>query len=453
MAEYDYMVEVQNPHAEAPLQIAVTSNVTLEDINHNVAVNATRGGIRWFACRDAFEERAIIVGGGPSLADNTAAIREMAEDHVVIAVNGASKFLSERGIEVDFQFIMDARPENASLIDPDAHNYTLASQCHPALFNLVPEARTEMVHLNSPGIEDHFPTPRRKAGGYTLIGGAASVGNSALCLAHAMGHRDLHVFGFDTSVDGEKRHAYPQDMNNGEALIQKRLGNRAYWMSYAMAVQYQLFFTIEEELKKLGTKLTVYGDGILPERWRMKQKADAMTEAEKYELVWSHSEYGIVSPAERIAHVIDGWLPPKADVLDLGCGVGRAAVKLTEMGHNVHLIDFVENSRDQSAMSLPFTKADLSKPLPISAEHGYCCDVMEHIPPGDVSSVIENIANACSKGVLWRIEFDLDGHGPALIGTPLHLSVHDHIWWAEELAHHFDVVEYRGNGIFITEHT
>src|SRR5210317_1333740 len=98
MNEHDYIVETQNPHASGPLQIAVTSNVTLEDINRNVAVNSARG-FKWFACRDAFEERALIVGGGPSLADNTAMIRKMAEEHVVIAVNGASKFLSERGIE------------------------------------------------------------------------------------------------------------------------------------------------------------------------------------------------------------------------------------------------------------------------------------------------------------------------------------------------------------------
>jgi len=427
MENHDFMVELQNPHASAPLQVAVTSNVTLEGINRNVAVNSTRG-FKWFACRDAFEERALIVGGGPSLADNTAMIRKMAEDYVVIAVNGASKFLSERGIEVDFQFIIDARPENASLIDPDAHNYMLASQCHPALFNLVPEARTEMVHLNSPDIEDNFSTVQRNAGGYTLIGGGGSVGNSALCLAHAMGHRDLHVFGFDSSVKGEERHAYSQPMNDDEPLMYQRFGDRAYCMSFTMAVQYQYFFVIEDALKRMGTKVTVYGDGILPERWRMKQKAAAMTEAEKYAIVWESPDYGRMSPAEQIVHVIDGWLPPGADVLDLGCGAGRAAVKLTEKGHNVHLIDFVENSRDEAAMGLPFTKADLSKPLPISAEYGYCCDVMEHIPPGEVSSVLENISSAVSRGCLFRIEFEPDGFGPVLLGTPLHLSVHDNVW-------------------------
>ena len=449
MQEHDYMVEITNPHASGPLKIAVTSNVLLDDINRNVAVNSARG-FRWFECRDAFEERALIVGGGPSLADYTAQIREMAEEFVVIAVNGASKFLSERGIEVDFQFIMDARAENATLIDPDAHNYLLASQCHPALFNLVPEARTEMVHLNSPNIEDQFPTPRRKAGGYTLIGGAASVGNSALCLAHAMGHRDLHVVGFDSSVRGTERHAYPQSMNQDEALIQKRLGDRMYWLSYAMAVQYDYFFVIEQELAKLGTKLTVYGDGILPEHWRMKRKAAEMTEAEKYELVWESPDYGRMSPAEQIVDAIDDWLPPGSEVLDLGCGAGRAAVELTRRGHTVTLIDFVENSRDEAAMGLPFLKADLSWDIPTNAPYGYCCDVMEHIPPDQVGAVLENIAHACER-VLFRIEFEPDGFGPVLLGTPLHLSVHDDVWWSEELARHFSIVRYAGNGIYHVE--
>jgi hypothetical protein len=54
---------------------------------------------------------------------------------------------------------------------------------------------------------------------------------------------------------------------------------------------------------------------------------------------------------------------------------------------------------------------------------------------------------------LFRIEFGPDFFGPVLVGTQLHLSVHDHIWWSEELARHFNVVSYEGNGIFITEHT
>lgn len=445
-----YTIEIHNPHGSAPLQLQVTSNVSLDDINRNVAVNSAQG-FAWFEARDAFTPNAIVVGGGPSMKDHIQEIDELAQDGVVIAVNGASGFLSTHGIKVDYQVIIDARPENLDLIDPNADNYLFASQCDPSLFAYVPEARVELVHLNSPGIEDHLPPKRRAAGGYTLIGGAGSVGNSALCLAHALGHRQLHVFGFDSSVDGADRHAYPQAMNNDEQLIMMQFGNRAYWLSYTMAVQYEHFFLIEAELAKMGTTIEVYGDGILPARWRRSKEVDRMSEADKYEYIWTHSQYGVNSPAERMVDLIDMWLPNGSEVLDLGCGVGRAAVELTKRGHTVTLIDFVDNSRCDDARLLPFIKADLAQDVPATAPYGYCVDVMEHIPPEQVRDVIRNIANATEQ-CLFRIEFSLDGFGPALLGTQLHLSVHDADWWREELSVWFRKVDYKGNGVFIAKH-
>jgi len=447
MSEHDYMVEIQNPHASEPLKIAVTSNVTLEEINRNVAVNSAKD-IDWFSCRNAFTEKAIIVGGGPSLKDSIDIIRRFEDDAVIIAVNGASQYLSAHDLVVDFQFIMDARPQNVDLIDLDAENYIFASQCAPIMFDIVPHARTEMVHLHTPGIEDQFPPHKRDAGGYTLIGGMASVGNSALCLAHAMGYRELHVFGFDSSVDGDKRHAYPQSMNANEQLVQKRFNDRMYWMSYAMAVQYDGFFLIEEELKKLGTSVIVYGDGILPARWRMKHSTVEPSEVEKYTMMWDNPDYRRVSPGAQKVHAIACWLPHKASVLDIGCGTGRASVYLAERGYNPTLMDFADNCRDPEALSFPFILHDISQPFNVSWRYGICCDVMEHIPPEQVETVLNNIATACAD-VFFRIEFEPDYFGPATLGRPLHLSVHDEVWWSEELSKFWPVVDYKGDGIFI----
>ena len=281
-----------------------------------------------------------------------------------------------------------------------------------------------------------------------LIGGAGSVGISAMTLAYSMGFRDMHLFGFDSSIraEGGLMHAYEQPMNEGEQLILDRLGSQAYWMSYTMAVQYQYFPQMEAALESMGCKITVYGSGILPDRWKLKQ--NLKSEKEKYEYVWSHKEYGNMSPAELLVDQIAEFVPSEQAVVDLGCGVGRAGVKLSDMGYDVTLMDFASNSRCDEALSLIFIEHDLSEPLPATWGWGYCCDVMEHIPPEQVDTVLKNVRNGVDN-VFFRIEHHMDGYGPALIGSPLHLSVHDETWWKAKLHEYWPSVECRGDGIFL----
>jgi SAM-dependent methyltransferase len=118
---------------------------------------------------------------------------------------------------------------------------------------------------------------------------------------------------------------------------------------------------------------------------------------------------------------------PDGLILDFGCGTGRAARKMADEGHDVLLIDFADNCRDQEAANLPFLEWDLTKPCPARGVAGFCTDVMEHIPDADVALVIDNIMEAGRK-VYFQINTVPDSFG-AMLGTTLHLSVHDHAWW------------------------
>jgi hypothetical protein len=96
-------------------------------------------------------------------------------------------------------------------------------------------------------------------------------------------------------------------------------------------------------------------------------------------------------------------------------------------GHDVFLIDFTDNCRDDEALSLPFMQWDLTRQCPARAPYGFCADVMEHIPPEDVDGVIQNIMGSAGEA-FFQISTVPDVCG-ALIGQDLHLTVRPHRWW------------------------
>lgn len=170
--------------------------------------------------------------------------------------------------------------------------------------------------------------------------------------------------------------------------------------------------------------------------------SEPMTEQQKYEEMWKHPEYRKVAPGEHAwMHFIQVARPrPGTTVIDFGCGTGRGAFMLALMGPKlkVAMVDFAENCLDDDVRqimeeqphALSFTQADLSQEIPVTAEFGFCTDVLEHIPPEQVDAVLQNILKA-AQHVYFQISCTDDSCG-ALIGEPLHLSVHPASWWLEK---------------------
>ena len=415
----------QNPGAVNPLilPIQLICNTSDEALYSNIEINSRRP-LQWVKEEVAHNGMAVLCGSGPSIADNLDDIRWLAASGgKIFAMNGCAKFLSDNGITADYQVIIDAREETSQLVGP-ATTHLFASQVHPKCFENVDNI--ELWHLQIDNIDDYLPEYKEA---YCLIGGAASVGNTATCLAYAMGYRNLQIFGYDSSHRGTEGHAFHQKMNDGDPCASVRFGNKDYIVSLTMKLQAEKFQDTAKELKQLGCKIEVHGDGLLPDMYNRPK--EIMTEREKYERMWAYPNYRSVSPGELCVDTFLQVVKPSGKVIDFGCGTGRGAIKIKEYGCDVLLVDFTDNSRDFQAMVLPFLQHDLTKPFSniYFSKYGYCTDVMEHIPTEDVFQVIENIMSV-SEVVFFNISTISDVMGE-LIGQDLHLTVKPHQWWIE----------------------
>jgi len=419
-------VRYRNPHAstDLTLDLEVIENTPPEEIESNTRHNAGKYD-KWLKLQDETDKPAILIGGGDSINDHIEEIKELQKTGTVYAMNAASQWARKNGIRVDYQVILDAKPESAELVDPKAGNRLIASQCNPKTAQNAGDFT--LWHLSRPGVEELFPPEKVKEGGYTLVGGDSSVGVCALCAVYILGHRDLHIFGYDTSYREGKGHGYEQKINKTMPTMKTDWAGEEYTISIAMKDQCRNFMLYAKELETMGCTFSVYGEGLLQTIWRADPSN--LSEKDKYRLIWMFPQYREISPGEHIADFYLEQFKPEGKVIDFGCGTGRAGVKFKAAGLEPILVDFADNCRDEAAEDLYFVEWDLTQPIPGNAEHGFCTDVMEHIPTGDVETVIRNIMNAANK-TFFQIS-TIDDTGGDLIGADLHLTVKPHPWWKE----------------------
>lgn len=418
----------QNPHAEGKLRygLDVLCNVDDEVIYSNILTNA-RKVKQWVKWEEPHDKVLMICGSGPSIGADIDTIRQMQGEGVEVwALNNCANYLAKMGVPVDAQVIMDAQEHNLKAIGP-AKKHLFASQCHPALFDAVPDAILwHSTHGNErPDEQEGFPEHDDE---YSLIGSAVSVGNTAMVLAFAMGYRTIHLFGYDSSNEGVS-HVIHQPWNDGEPMTIVEFNGKKYIASLTMSLQADAFPSRAYVLEREGCSITVHGYGLLPDRWNTK-----LTEEQKYDLMWKRGDYGLESPGEKVAAKFIEVVKPKASarIADFGCGSGKASLALDKLGEfNITCVDFVEHSRDEEARKFKFVKANLSsQSVPIYVNHGFCADVMEHIPPELVTQTIKNVMGSCHD-CFFQISTIPDDFGGA-IGQPLHLTVKPHSWWKEQ---------------------
>ena len=236
-------------------EMSALCNTEREKVAANIR-SALARGLPEIGEADAHDGHAVLVGGGPSLKNSLGEIRWRAGlGQKVFALNGAARYLHEQGIRVDCQVILDARPANAQFIlDKPCF---LASHCDPSVFDAA-GANATVYHVNTEGIVEAMNG--RQA---DLISTGSTVGMIAMGIAYFLGYRNLHLFGYDSSYTDE-HHAYPQPLNDDDAVIEAEAGGRKFRCAPWMVLQAQQFQALVPQLTEQDCVITVAGDGLLP---------------------------------------------------------------------------------------------------------------------------------------------------------------------------------------------
>ena len=422
----------------------------------NIEESAILDNIRVNAARDfpaVSIRKALVTGGGPSLARHIEDIREkQRRGFHIYALNNTARFLRQHGIVPNCQFIIDARPENIAFVERyDDTTYFLGAQCDPALFDKLAGCRVHIVYnAAADGATDLIADIRP---GATVLGSAPTSGLQVLNLLDVLGYRVMHLYGYDSSYEGDSHHAYAQPLNDGQAVHEFQFQGRTYLSSGPMGSQAQQFCQVFRKYTARGAVLEVFGDGLLPDMWRYHEAVQAhapqdVQERVKYETIWGTKQYREFSPGEGLvdAAIQALGLDRGATVIDFGCGTGRAARALQGKGMSVKGVDFASNCLDPE-IDIPFVQANLWALPKMQADAGFCTDVMEHIPTEKVGLVLDKI-RSCVPKCFFAISFVPDAFGET-IGRPLHLTVRPKEWWLRELQDHWAHVEPLEGGSFV----
>lgn len=229
------------------------------------AEDALARGLPLFVGLEANAGTAMVVGGGPSLADTLQTLRFHRErgGHI-FSLNNTHDWLIEHGIFPQFHVMLDARQENAGFVrNPhEGVTYLIAAQCHPDVFNALAGQDVVVWLAEVEGMTE--VAQRHKDKPITLVGGGSTVGLKAMALAYLWGYRRIRCFGFDSSYRGNRNHAFPQPLNDGEETIDVLHAGKRFRCARWMARQAEDFQHQAPDLASKGVAIHVHGDGLIP---------------------------------------------------------------------------------------------------------------------------------------------------------------------------------------------
>lgn len=248
------------------IEFEINCNTSSEELSDNIDY-ALSLDIPHINQEEAPHDKSLcIIGGGPSLKIYLTDLRKrQSEGQIIWALNNSFKWLIERGIYPDGHLILDAREENAAFVPESTKAVLLyASQCHPKTLD-AGRASGGQLHLWHAQIDGIIP--RLAAAGYEegkLVGCGDTVGMKALGLAQLTGFRDVHLFGYDSSYEGEANHAYAQPLNDGEELKEVTANGNKFICAAWMALQAEQFRELAPMMVANGMGISVHGYGLLP---------------------------------------------------------------------------------------------------------------------------------------------------------------------------------------------
>lgn len=248
-----------------PLGLDMHSCATAEEMHGNFYATLERGyeAINGYLGKES--GKVCIFGAGPSIKET---YKEADGD--VIAINSAIGFLLDHGVVPRWAMLWDASPlvENFAVPHPDI-TYLVASRCHPKVFERLRGCKVVVWHAGGDhDIVNVLQRPEviaKQAQEEPLINGGSAGVTRAIFVAVALGYRDLHIFGADSSYLNDDTHVRGSVVPEKDVFF--AIGNNPpKWFRTtpewaAQVEEYKWIYILAVES---GIGLTPHGDGMLP---------------------------------------------------------------------------------------------------------------------------------------------------------------------------------------------
>jgi hypothetical protein len=239
----------------------VVGNTEPDVLLGNVQRSVKRS-LPWFDFDESPQGSVCLVGGGPSLVDTIDQLKVRHQNGAKVwAMNGSYDHLVGLGIIPDAMVMLDARPENARFVQNPQQSTTfyITSQCDDAVFDALEGYKVVLVHANTPGVYELLEHEKERP--VHLMGGFTTVGILSLILAKLQGFKRIFLFGMDSSYRNGKHHAYKQESNDSERIIDAMINDVTYKCAPWMAQQVTDFQNVVAGFDDVT--IEVCGDGLL----------------------------------------------------------------------------------------------------------------------------------------------------------------------------------------------
>jgi 6-hydroxymethylpterin diphosphokinase MptE-like protein len=258
------LVSRPQPAALARVEHVTVINTKPEVVRAQIRHNLQRGlpELDRMPVRPLWGRTATFCGAGPSLMQHLGSLKGK-----VMAANAAIPALHAARVRVDYPMVWDATPEmERYACDIPGAEWMIASRVNPALIDRLLELGQKVTLWHAGLAADERQLLDLISGRFGVCGGNYSATRAPFLLA-AMGFRDIHILGADSSfgiasaanathVGGSLR-----DEKEIAVLFEGHAYRTTLWMKH-QAEQWVTFLL--PELVPYGLRFAVHGDGLLP---------------------------------------------------------------------------------------------------------------------------------------------------------------------------------------------
>lgn len=190
-----------------------------------------------------------------------------------MACNGAAKLLIENGITPDLIGFVDLGNAVLGFIPEQFDGlFIVSSIVSPKVLDALQGRKVVLWHpdhggsFNLEAIEILKGYPDKPC---VTIGGGNTIAMRAQNLAYLMGFRDIHYYGLDSSyADDGADHAYKKHDGVEPDAVSVKYGGQTYrcspWMM-KQAIEFEFYYN---QMRDMGAKVYVHGDGLIPSIWK-----------------------------------------------------------------------------------------------------------------------------------------------------------------------------------------